>query len=273
MRKKRRTLCRHYRRDPVDTRDNQKVSPRSFSFSLASNKRPNPRFDYLATKTHAIIVPSCGVDSIPADATVHLASKALGHVALRSSLCSASLRGGAPGGTLATFFTTFEDVPRAHLRNASRDWALSPILGAPSPPCRLVYRLGGGHIGGTSVFGPVNRAIIQRTAGLHELRRRERRAGGRNASYGPAFTYTEFTPTGNVVTAYSLSLAIGAILLSLLLFPPVECLFRFSLTHCLFCLFLFTARVGAQASGDATRLRAGRQVRVDSTFFSHAGGN
>jgi len=186
------------------------------------------KFDYLATKTHAIIVPSCGVDSVPADVTVHLASKVLGHgVALRSSLSSASLHGGAPGGTLATFFTSFEDVPRAHLHNASRDWALSPVLGARSPPPRLVYRLGS-HIGGIAVFCKINRAIVQRTAGLREFRRREcvgegggEEEGSDLAGYGPAFTYTEFTPTGNVVTAFLLSLAIGATFLSLSLFSPI----------------------------------------------------
>jgi len=192
------------------------------------------KFDYLATKTHAIIVPSCGVDSVPADTTVHLASKALGHVPLRSSLSSVGLGGGgAPGGTLASFFAIFEDVPRALLHDASRDWALSPVLGARSPPPRLVYRLGN-TTGGVAIFNGVNRAIVQRTAGLRELCRREREAeagGGEGArgargasagprevdvaSYGPAFTYTEFMPTGNVVTASLLSLAIGATFLSL----------------------------------------------------------
>ncbi|KAI9510328.1 NAD-P-binding protein [Russula earlei] len=197
-------------------------------------------FDYLATKTRAVIVPSCGVDSIPADASVHLASKALGRVPLGASLTSAGLRGGAPGGTIASFFAVFEDVPSERIKDSARDWALSPVRGARSPAERLVYRLGRrAHVGGIAVFGRVNRAIVQRTAGLLELHRRSARAGdagGRGAAatgsgdlacYGPAFTYTEFTPTGNVVSAFLLSLAIGLTFVTLKFIAP----FRWVVKH------------------------------------------
>jgi short subunit dehydrogenase-like uncharacterized protein len=47
------------------------------------------RFDYLATKTGAIIVPSCGIDSIPSDASAFLANKALkAHGKLKSPVGS-----------------------------------------------------------------------------------------------------------------------------------------------------------------------------------------
>lgn len=42
-----------------------------------SKLKREDRYDYLATKTGAIIVPSCGMDSIPSDVTAFLANKAL----------------------------------------------------------------------------------------------------------------------------------------------------------------------------------------------------
>lgn len=186
------------------------------------------KFDYLATKTHSIIVPSCGIDSVPADVSVHLASKTLGHSPLGTSTTSAGLSGGFPGGTIASFITAIEDVPFNHLLLSTRDWSLSPVPGARSPRPSLLYRLGPGSriIGGIGLFGGVNRALVQRTTGLREFAHREarlsgRRDGGAGASYGPAFTYTEFTPTGNIFTALMLSLAMGLGFV-LTLFAPVR---------------------------------------------------
>ena len=200
------------------------------------------RYDYLATKTHAIIVPSCGIDSVPADASVHLASKTLGHAPLGDSMSSAGLSGGVPGGTIASFFTALEDVPLNLLRSAASDWALSPVLGAPSPATRLVYRIGRyARVGSIAIFGSVNRALVQRTAGLLELARRDdddddddarsgRGSGGGGARiipvyYGPAFTYTEFMPTANAVNAFLLSLALGVTFFTLAFIAPVRLLY------------------------------------------------
>ena len=192
------------------------------------------RFDYLATKTHAIIVPSCGIDSVPADVSVHLASKSLGHSPLGTSTTSAGLSGGFPGGTIASFIATCEDVRLNHLLLSSCDWSLSPVPGARSPATSLVYRLAPGSriVGGIGLFGRINRAIVQRTAGLRELARREARLcgrgggdGGAGASYGPAFTYTEFTPTSNTFVAFMLSLAMGFGFVAITFFTPVRVVF------------------------------------------------
>jgi hypothetical protein len=190
------------------------------------------RFDYLATKTHAIIVPSCGIDSVPADVSVHLASETLGHSPLATSMTSAGLCGGVPGGTIASLISACEDVPFNHLVLSSCDWSLSPVPGARSPGTSLVYRLGPGSrfVGGIGFFNTVNRALVQRTAGLREYAHKEARLCGRGgrgagASYGPAFTYTEFTPTGNTVVAFMLSLALGIGFASLTFLAPVRVVF------------------------------------------------
>ncbi|KAF8483876.1 NAD-P-binding protein [Russula ochroleuca] len=196
------------------------------------------KFDYLATKTHAIIVPSCGIDSVPADISVHLASQTLAHAPLGTSTTSAALHGGVPTGTIASFLAVFEDVPLHLLLFSAHDWSLSPVPGARSPRPALVYRLGPGsrEVGGVAVFNRVNRALVQRTAGLREYARREARlcGGGAGAAgcsgdpacYGPAFTYTEFMPTGNAVSACVLSSVIGLVFATLTFIAPVRWVFK-----------------------------------------------
>jgi hypothetical protein len=116
---------------------------------------------------------------------------------------------------------------------AHADWSLSPVLGAPKPPPRLVYRLDGGIVGAIWVMGRVNRALVQRTAGLLERARRELPRGRGNAGarenrdgdpacYGPSFTYTEMMPTGGVVSAFLISVGIMVTLAALVFIAPVR---------------------------------------------------
>lgn len=98
-----------------------------------------------------------------------------------------------------------------------------------------MYRLGPGSrtVGGIGLFGGINRALVQRTAGLREYARKEARLSGRGrgdsgagASYGPAFTYTEFTPTDNTLVAFLLSLVMGLSYITLTTLAPVRVVFR-----------------------------------------------
>ncbi|KAI9441735.1 NAD-P-binding protein [Lactarius indigo] len=182
------------------------------------------QFDYLATKTSAIIIPSCAVDSIPADAGVHLASQTLDHAPLGASTTASRMAGGAPGGTIATFVATVEDVPRPLLARSALDWALSPVPGADSPPIRLVYSLGSRR-GAIAPFGAINRALVQRTAGLLELAHLEGKRATKGLpppGYGPAFTYTEFMQTGGAISAFFVSITIAAAFLGLTFVTPLE---------------------------------------------------
>ncbi|KAI9467378.1 NAD-P-binding protein [Lactarius psammicola] len=188
------------------------------------------KFDFLATQTRSIIVPSCAVESILSDAGVHLASQTLAHAPLAASTTASRMSGPMPGGAIATFISTAEEVPRSLLVRTARDWALSPVSGARSPPLRLVYRLGSRR-GAVAPFGAVNRALVQRTAGLLEFARLERsqarpRTEELLPSYGPAFTYTEFLQTGGAVSAFCLSLAIAAGAVGLMFVTPLRWLVK-----------------------------------------------
>lgn len=211
---------------------------------------------------------------------MHLASKTLGHAPLGPSTTAATMYGGVPGGTIASFLATCEDVPQNHLAITMADYSLSPVPGAPSPLPRLVYSFDGIGVGALPPFGSVNRALVQRTAGLLELARRETRRGRGGAGtsearredgpacYGPAFTYTEFMPTGGVVSAFLYSAGFITTIATLMFIAPVRVLFAFLLVPYASSgtvseptphrVFVFTVAVGVQASGDAAGLWACR---------------
>jgi hypothetical protein len=76
MREKWYPLCRFDRRDGLDTRNHPKV--RWFGlFCLRLHLCLYFRYEYIATKTGAIIVPSCGMDSVPSDLSVFVGNKTL----------------------------------------------------------------------------------------------------------------------------------------------------------------------------------------------------
>ncbi|KAG5349342.1 hypothetical protein C0989_004483 [Termitomyces sp. Mn162] len=164
------------------------------------------RFDYLATKTGAIIVPSCGYDSVPSDVSAYLSNKTLkahGDYDVATSISGQIVRGGISGGTLNTIFTILEDVPQDKLRESARDYSLSP--GEVFPAFRLLYE----QVipGETSVPGsfflmaPGNTKLVQRTFGLLELQTITATQSGSSAEatkiarrerYGSSFAYEEF---------------------------------------------------------------------------------
>lgn len=150
---------------------------------LISSIRSFARCDYLATKTGAIIVPSCGFDSVPSDTAAYLANKTLKSIGPSTngeylkpdiSTSAFSFRGGISGGTIASFMTAVEEVPRNVLRDAGRPYSTSPFVGALPPlPFRVLHKLSipgmKSLIGGHFIMGPGNTALVQRSYGLFEL--------------------------------------------------------------------------------------------------------
>ena len=140
-------------------------------------------YDYLATKTGAIIVPACGYDSIPSDISAYLSARTLHSLGLlpgRSITCH-TLSGAISGGTAASALNMFESVPQEILKASSKLYSLSPVVGCrPTGPKRspkLLYRV---HVpmlvdgramryqGAFFPMAPSNRAIVERTFGLFE---------------------------------------------------------------------------------------------------------
>ena len=87
-------------------------------------------FDYLASRSGAIIVPACGFDSLPSDIVVYLANKAakdnLGPEAgITRSQTFVRWNGAFSGGSLATLYSILEDVPKSIMRESRADYYLS----------------------------------------------------------------------------------------------------------------------------------------------------
>lgn len=95
------------------------------------------RFDYAAVKSGSIVVPCCGLDSVPSDVLAFVANKTLksfGGPSTTIDLSTSAWKlGGASmsGGTFSTILTALEDVPRHKQLAANRDFALSPGLFCP----------------------------------------------------------------------------------------------------------------------------------------------
>ncbi|KAI0645103.1 Saccharopine dehydrogenase-domain-containing protein [Trametes meyenii] len=204
-------------------------------------------FDYLATKTGAIIVPACGLDSIPADITTYLSNRtiknALGPQAeLGLSQTFYSLRTKPSGGSSATLISMLEDVPRLKLEEAQSDYALSLIRGGPSPSPRLATPMpfsSPAKYGALWVMESANRAVVQRTYGLNqfaltsaralygEKHLQEKTEQLRPLSYGPKFRYAEYVIRGRgsffSTVLYS---TIVATVMSLLYVTPIRWLVK-----------------------------------------------
>ena len=150
-----------------------------FSFEV---QYVSSRLDYFATKTGAIIVPSCGFDSVPSDAAAYIANKTLKSVGpsmtgeyldADTSISAFSFRGGISGGTIASFMATIEAVPDHVRRDSGRPYVTSPFIGVPPSPFRFLYTLSTigmkPLIGAFFIMGPGNTAVVQRSYGLLEL--------------------------------------------------------------------------------------------------------
>lgn len=164
------------------------------------------KYDYLASKTGAAIIPACGFDSVPADLLVLLANKTIKDTlgpdaGLGHSLTVYDMDGGFSGGTLTSLLTLFDDVPPKTLTASRQDYSLSPaIQGARSQPSRYAYTIPFGQPSKYGIIFPMteaNRAIVHRTWGLwafaeaYPMFAKEDVAAARRRAYGPRFTYAE----------------------------------------------------------------------------------
>ncbi|CAE6527026.1 unnamed protein product [Rhizoctonia solani] len=180
------------------------------------------RYDYLAHKTGACIVPCSGYDSIPSDLAAYLGQKGLEkqlggktpeHI---TSTTAHTFKGGVSGGTAASLFAAFEEVPKDQRRRGA-GWGLSPI---PAPPGyaaipRILYslpRIKPTVWGGYFFMNGINAPIVRRSWGL--------RHRDTHPSRRPTFSYTEFQTIGGPVKGALLSFTVFFTVLGLALFPP-----------------------------------------------------
>lgn len=184
-------------------------------------------YDALARRTGAIIIPECGVDSVPADLTSYaLATHVRRTLHAPTAAVVLSLYAfctGYSGGTSSTFLELFDHYPLKKMAKALHPFSLSPVkpTNPTKPPTApLFYRLFGllnlpelGGIQTAHIMAGVDQCIAHRSWGLYE------RLGDPALSYGPRFRLNEYLRARSL--AYGITLKIGIALFGLLLaFPP-----------------------------------------------------
>ncbi|KAF9529743.1 Saccharopine dehydrogenase-domain-containing protein [Crepidotus variabilis] len=199
-------------------------------------------YDYLATKTGAIIVPSCGFDSIPSDSTAYLSNKTLKSLPSSTGLplyagtstTVHNFNGGISGGTISTALTILEEIPHSDIKFAAKQYSLSPFVGKKQGGLgfKYLYKLvvpglpRKNYIGGFFFMSPANRSLVQRTFGLFELHAAQ--SGdleSKKRSYGPDFVYDEFMQTNSVLKAFVIGTSF-VIAFTLLAFKPFRVLLK-----------------------------------------------
>ncbi|KAI9780050.1 MAG: hypothetical protein M1839_007032 [Geoglossum umbratile] len=185
-------------------------------------KRMIEKYDTEAKANGAIIIPQCGVESVPADliswTLVNLVREKFSKNTKEVIVSIVGLDGGFSGGTLTTLFTSLETLSFKELLEASKPWALSPVEGAKYGRSTSLLGLRTVPDLGTLTPSPIadtDRSVVHRTWGLLD--------GGR--AYGMNFRYNEYVKVRNVFTGLMFRAAFGAAMLAIL-FPPIRWLLK-----------------------------------------------
>lgn len=175
-----------------------------------------------ALSTRALLVPSCGFDSVPSDLCAYLAAQALKKsapeggkpVEVGETVGLVKAVGGASGGTVATLSKSSVTLTRrtcapaetqdiTHravnvIENATKEeravakdpYGLSPVRGPDQPKVVFAHPAtyqGRTRWGGFWLMAPVNEPVVRRSWGLLQ----QADAQDRVRVYGPAFSYRE----------------------------------------------------------------------------------
>ncbi|KAF4996540.1 hypothetical protein FDECE_12392 [Fusarium decemcellulare] len=162
------------------------------------------KYDAIAKKTGAILVPQAGIESAPADLGTWALAKAirteLGTPTKNVTISLHKISSKPSGGTLSTALNLWDVFSIQEVREASSPYAQSPIPHKePARPkdsilqkifgVRNVPNLG---LMTTSAMGSTDVAVVERTWGLLS-----ETASRRQEFYGPNFTWAEYMKARN----------------------------------------------------------------------------
>ncbi|KAL5482989.1 hypothetical protein ACEPAI_8218 [Sanghuangporus weigelae] len=200
--------------------------------------------DFLATKTKSILIPSCGLDSVPSDAIAYLAAQTLRsalktmhehdleNVGIAESHTRIAVKGGMSGGTASSVLNIVETLSRKDLMYSQTPDYLSPVKVRSPQRLKLVSSLPivrPKRYGGIFFLIPYNISVVQRTRGLFTLYADKFDKDGDSEdlpAYAEDYSYTESWAASNRFTAFFFSLSIAMGGACLLLFPPLRWLAR-----------------------------------------------
>jgi len=155
-----------------------------------------------ARESKAIIVHSCGYDSVPSDLNAMLAVRELKKVGGKDVkvgrvTAGATAKGGVSGGTIASLLNMYDEGV-SQLRKAMSCYLLSPVKGHQKKDRSWVTRENG-LVGGFFIMAPHNGAIVRRSWGLLEA---SSDSAVTNERYGAKFNYDEFLVTPGQVVGF-----------------------------------------------------------------------
>jgi short subunit dehydrogenase-like uncharacterized protein len=184
-----------------------------------------------AKKTGAILIPECGLDSVPADLTTFAVTnhirKTLNAPTANVILSLYDFKAGVSGGTSLTMVELFNNYSLAKLGKAMHPFSLSPVrpvAAAKTPRGNLLYRLIGlphfPELGGaqtTHIMASVDTCITHRSWGLYETSAKD--TSNPSLSYGPRFRFEEHMRAKSILAGVAMN--IGVTLFGLFFaFPP-----------------------------------------------------
>jgi short subunit dehydrogenase-like uncharacterized protein len=189
------------------------------------------KYDAVAKSTGAIIIPECGLDSVPADLTAFAVAnhirKTLDAPTANVILSLFDFKSGVSGGTSLTMLELFENYSLSHLGKSMHPFSLSPVH--PGEPVKVergnvLYRLLGlpnitdvGGVQTTHVMASVDTCITHRSWGLYETSAKD--TSKSSLSYGPRFHFEEHMRAKSLLAG--LAMNIGVTLFGLFFaFPP-----------------------------------------------------
>lgn len=184
------------------------------------------KYDALAKKNNSIVIPECGLDSVPADIMAYVLArevrKRYNAACERAIMTLYAFKSGMSGGTALTILELFNNFSLSHLAKSMHPYSLSPVkadnvVGMPkgSSIHRLFGLLSVPELGGVQTVGlmaSVDECIVHRSWGLYQTS---------SNSYGPKFRFNEFMRTSNILTGLTFKFALGFVGF-LLALPPTR---------------------------------------------------
>ncbi|KAF2638497.1 hypothetical protein P280DRAFT_430814 [Massarina eburnea CBS 473.64] len=186
-----------------------------------------------ARKNGAIIIPECGLDSVPADLTAFAVTnhirKTLNAPTANVVFSMQDMKTGISGGTSLTILELFGNYTLKHLAKSMHPFSLSPTRPTSIPdPLKgsLFYRLFGllsiPELGGTQtthLMAAVDECITHRSWGLYDQSAKERSQP--SLAYGEKFRFNEYMRAKTFLAGLMIKIGLGTFSL-LLVLPPTR---------------------------------------------------
>ncbi|USP77468.1 hypothetical protein yc1106_04742 [Curvularia clavata] len=178
------------------------------------------KYDALARKNKTIIIPECGLDSVPADIMAYVLArqvrKRYNAACERAVMTLYAFKSGISGGTSLTMLELFKKYSLSHLAKSMHPYSLSPVaadgVAGPPPSASLATSLVGlktipelGGIQTTGLMAAVDECIAHRSWGLYQTSPDEKQ------QYGPRFRFNEYARAPSFFVGLAQKVVLGSI--------------------------------------------------------------